>query len=264
MPLPVIARPFVDTPPSVVNAVEIFSGEWACSFPPGFPAFQGAGTAAAFEDPRITWAEARLAKLGHGFRNADVLELGPLEAAHTYMMSRLGAREIISIENNARAFLKCLVVKEVLDIARTHFLLGDALAYIRANSRHFNIGVASAFLNHLVNPVEVIQQFSRFCDSIFLWNVVYDESLFVKQPGLRPTFGPPQPANVGGFSHQLYPHDYGDVADHARFWGGSQPSCCWMTSADILAAVKFFGFTRIESSEDEHPYGKSLIVAAAK
>ncbi len=36
----------------------------------------------------------------------NILELGPLEGAHTYQL------RILAIEANAEAFLKCLVVKE--------------------------------------------------------------------------------------------------------------------------------------------------------
>ncbi|MFA5263283.1 MAG: hypothetical protein WC378_05615 [Opitutaceae bacterium] len=264
MQIPINERPFIDSAPSVVNAVEIFSGEWACRFPQSFPNFKGAGAVAAFEDSRIVWANENLTKLGGGFEGAEVLELGPLEAAHTYMISRLGCKNILSIENNPRAFLKCLVVKEVMDIQRANFLLGDALLYLKENRRQFDIGVASAFLNHLVQPVEIIEKFSKCCRALFIWNVVFDESLFEKQPEIKPTFGFPRTSEWEGFHHTLYPHYYGQPADYSRFWGGSQPSCCWMRSKDILEAVKHFGFQKIEWKEEENPYGKALCLVACK
>jgi hypothetical protein len=256
--------PFVDEKPTPINALQLFSGEWACRLPPEIPDFPGAGSVRAFEDDRITWANEKLSGLKRGFNGSKVLELGPLEAAHTYMISRLGAQEIIAVENNARAYLKCLVVKEVLDIQRAHFLLGDALAYIRSNAQRFDIGIASAFLNHLLNPVEIIDCFAHFCDSIFLWNVVYHPSLFEKQPELRPSFGPPLAANWNGYKHTLYPHHYGNVTDYAKFWGGSQGSACWMEAEEIVHAARYFGFTQIEYKIDDHQFGKVLSLVAAK
>ena len=68
------------------------------------------GFAQLFEDDRILWDEEKLGK----FLSKRVLELGPLEGAHTYMLQQLGAKEIISIESNKRAFLKCLIIKNIL------------------------------------------------------------------------------------------------------------------------------------------------------
>lgn len=264
MSFTVNAKPFVDAAPSVVNAVEIFSGEWACRFPAGFPPFRGGGTAAAFEDPRLFWAAEALARQGGSLAGAKVLELGPLEAAHTCMLSQAGAREILAVENNPRAFLKCLVVKEVLRLDRARFILGDAIKFLHANRDTFDVGVASAFLNHLVNPVEAIALLAGCCRALFFWNVVYDESLFLKQPALRPTFGPPRPLVQAGFAHTLYPHSYGEVGDYSTFWGGSHASCSWMLPGDILQALRHFGFTRLEHRLEDSSYGKALAVVAVR
>ena len=179
MPTILTERPFVLTPPTPQNAIDLFAGEWASRFPAGGPAVQ-AGTVPLFEDPRMTWADDTLRELsGQGFSGQTVLELGHLEAGHTYALARLGAKEITAIEANARAYMKCLVAKEVLDIPRCHFLLGDAVSYLRTTTQTFDVGFACAFLYHMVEPVEVLALLARCCRRIFLWTVFYDESLFV-------------------------------------------------------------------------------------
>jgi hypothetical protein len=42
------------------------------------------------------------------------------------MMHNGRANEIVSIEGNIRAYLKCLCIKEVFSLARAQFLLGEA------------------------------------------------------------------------------------------------------------------------------------------
>ena len=55
-----------------------------------------------------------------------MLELGPLEGAHTYMLDRAGASEVVAIEGNTRAFLKCLITKELLSMPSARFLVGTS------------------------------------------------------------------------------------------------------------------------------------------
>ena len=61
-------------------------------------------------DERNKW----LANEIGGLSGKSVLELGPLEGGHTYMLEQLGATDITSVEANARAFLKCLIIEAVV------------------------------------------------------------------------------------------------------------------------------------------------------
>src|SRR5579862_3723444 len=110
---------YVREVPSGANALRIFEGEWTSRLPE--PYADASGSAALFEDPRIRWG---IEQLG-GVAGFDVLELGPLEAAHTSMVEAAGAASITAVEGNTRAFLRCLIVKELLGLTRSRFLLGD-------------------------------------------------------------------------------------------------------------------------------------------
>src|SRR5215210_6998671 len=98
-----ILEEYLTTAPSPQNAIDIFKSQWSCKFPEPF-ASCAAGPVPACDDPRIHWA---LEELG-GVEGARLLELGPLEAGHTYMLDRAGAESILSIEASTRAYLKCL------------------------------------------------------------------------------------------------------------------------------------------------------------
>lgn len=84
-----------------------------------------------FDDNRIHWTDEQIG----GFKNKNVLELGPLEAGHTYLIEKLGASSVLGIESNARAYLKCLVVKEVMGMTKSHFLLGDFVPFLKENKK---------------------------------------------------------------------------------------------------------------------------------
>jgi len=264
MPTLVTDKPFVTVPPAPQNAIDIFAGEWSSRFPSGAAVTTG-GTAGLFEDARLQWADAGLRGLGApGFADQAVLELGPLEGGHSYMLDRMGAREVVAVEANARAYLKCLVAKEILDMNRVHFLLGDGVAYLRSADRAFGAGLASGFLYHMIDPVEVIALMARCCRQIYIWTMVYHPSLFVCQPALVDRFGSGRESVHAGFRHTLYPHYYGEGIDYGKFFGGVEPTCCWMTSADIIGAVRHFGFERMVTAEEDHLYGKALSIAATK
>jgi hypothetical protein len=111
---------YVQGSPSDQKALDIFKGEWSSQLPGACKELK-AGTVPLFEDARMVWAAEQLG----GFSGQRVIELGPLEAGHTYMLESLGAESILAVEANKRAFLKCLIVKEILRLNRSRFVLGD-------------------------------------------------------------------------------------------------------------------------------------------
>ena len=111
---------YVASAPSPQNALDIFEGAWTSRLPSPFENAR-VGATPLFEDERLAWA---IDDLG-GFDGARIVELGPLEGGHTYMLQRAGAASVVAIEGNRRAYLKCLVVKELLALQRARFLCGD-------------------------------------------------------------------------------------------------------------------------------------------
>ena len=90
--------------PSPQNALDIFKNEWSSKLPAEFAKYQ-TGTVQLFEDERVNWAVSELG----GIENKTVLELGPLEGGNTYMLEKHGAKSVLAIEANSRAFLKCFL-----------------------------------------------------------------------------------------------------------------------------------------------------------
>jgi len=252
---------YVSEAPSPQLAVDIFKGEWSSRFPPPLD-FVRAGTIPLFDDDRIRWAAEKLG----GFQGRRVLELGPLEGGHTYMLHQLGAAEIVAVEANTRAYLKCLVVKNLFDLARARFLCGDFVPYLAQATERFDVVVASGVLYHMRNPVQLLEQLARRADRLFLWTHYYDARIIAARPDLAPHYAGQAPCEHAGFRHTLYRRNYGTGLHLKGFCGGNAPYSQWLGRADLLAAVQHVGFRRVELGFDEpnHPNGPALALAAAR
>ena len=117
---------YVLSSPSQQNIIDIFQGEWSSKLPDGFALETQPGQADLFQDARVFWAE----EVFGGFNDWNILELGPLEGGHSYMFQAKGAAKITAIEANKRAFLKCLCIKEVLNLNKVDFCLGDFMSFL--------------------------------------------------------------------------------------------------------------------------------------
>ena len=139
--------------PSAQAVLDLFDGEWSSAMPPDSSLVTRPGHAALFDDARIHWAAGRLG----GFQGRTVLELGPLEGAHSYMLQRLGASSVAAIEANTRAFLRCLCVKEIFGLDRVCFELGDFVSYMEEDKHSFDIVIACGVLYHMRDPIRVLE-----------------------------------------------------------------------------------------------------------
>jgi hypothetical protein len=252
---------YVCSAPTNQNCLDIFKGEWASKMPPEL-LHLNAGVSVLFEDSRIHW----MAEQFGGVKNKKILELGPLEAGHTYMLERMGALNITAIEANTRAYLKCLVIKEMLALKRAHFLLGDFVEYLKQQTEKFDICVASGVLYHMKNPAELLFLISQASDHIFLWTHYYDAATLETKPQIASRFSEQTTVEYGGFRHSLHRQEYREALGFSGFCGGSLPFSSWMERSDIVAYLEFLGLTdiRIEFDHPNHPNGPCFAVAASR
>jgi Protein of unknown function (DUF1698) len=247
--------------PSPKNAIEIFAGQWASKFPPPFDNLTN-GAARLFEDSRVEWA---ISKVG-GVAKKRILELGPLEGGHTFMLDRAGAAEVLAIESNTRAYLKCLVAKELLGMPSARFTCGNFEVYLDQTSDRFDLVFASGVLYHMVKPVELIAKIAAITDAVFLWTHFYDERFLSANPRTAHRIVDPTPSEFQGYRHELHRHEYGAALASPGFCGGSRPHAYWMTRQGILDALRHFGFSSIETSHEQpdHPNGPAFSVMARR
>jgi len=250
---------FAAVEPSAQQTLDIFNGVWASKIPT--PGETTSGTALLFDDFRVRWAVKQLAERGITLKDAHVLELGPLEGGHTKMLADLGVASVTAVEASTEAYLKCLVVKELLGLERVNFLFGDATRYLKTTDRRFQLGFACGILYHLVSPVEFIAELSKHCDSIYIWTQCWIPELVDRLPHYR---GATFQAEVEGFRHTLHRNNYGDTEVHTQFWGGNAGFCYWMEPEQVVAAVKHFGFSNVTSEFNQNEWGALLQLVATK
>ena len=124
-------------------------------------------------------------------------------------MSKGGANHILAIEANKNAFLKCLVVKELLSIERATFLLGDFYKYLKSQPPRYDAILASGVLYHMADPLGLIEGASVASDRICVWTHYFDEDRIRSRPELSEKFGPnAKSAMFHGRSIQLYEQYY--------------------------------------------------------
>jgi hypothetical protein len=247
--------------PSPQQVLDIFKGEWMSVLPAPYCDLRAGGTP-TFGDPRLKWGVERLG----GVTGRRVVELGPMEGGHTWMLEQLGAAEITAIEASDRAYLKCLTVKELTGMRRAHFLYGDAIAYLRETTEHFDVGIASGILYHMTNPVELLALLAARCDRMFLWTHYYDETELLRVPMVRARFKGTSEATYGGFRYTQHRYRYRASRFRLGFAGGSEMYSHWLTRDTVLAACRHVGFQQIETAFEEpnHAYGPCFAFIATR
>ena len=190
--------------PSLQSLLDLFRDEWSSKLPDPLADLK-AGSAQLFEDARINWITEQIG----GFQAKTVLELGPLEAGHSYMMQQNGAESILAVEANSRAYLKCLIIKEMFQLDRVRFLYGDFIEFLKFSEARFDFCMASGVLYHMRNPIELIDLIAQAADQVFIWTHYYDADLLNTNPTMSYRITTGTPSIYKDFSHTLYRQEYG-------------------------------------------------------
>ncbi len=253
---------YVSTLPSDQNVLDIFAGEWSSRLPADSNLITKPGSAAFFDDDRVKWASQTFGS----FNDWNILELGPLEGGHTYMLEKLGARQITAIEANTRAYLKCLCIKEIFNLTRASFKLGDFMTYLASCEDQFDLVLASGVLYHMAAPVSMLELVSKRARRIFIWTHYYDQQVINARPDLRRKFGDPEIIEHDGQRYMSALQHYNKAIGWAGFCGGPKPTSRWLSRDSILEALQRYGFSKVTIGFDhpEHPKGPAFALCAEK
>ncbi len=252
---------YLSSVPSDQNALDIFEGDWSSRLPERWSNLK-AGNAALFEDPRVEWA---IRELG-GVDGKKVLELGPLEGGHSYMLEKAGAGQVCAVEGNTRAYLRCLISKEILQLKRVRYLCGDFGKYLKMTAETFDIVFASGVLYHQIDPMQLISDIANISPAVFIWTHYFQADLVAANPGIAHRIGGPAAERLDGLEYAKYQYSYENALEWGGFCGGSQPVCYWMSREDILAGLRHFGFRNISIGFEapDHPNGPSFALVAKR
>ena len=192
------------------------------------------GTLALYEDGLLA---EHLALVG-GAPGKRVLELGPMEAAHTRILCEAGAKEVVGVEGFRKCFLKCLVAKEAFDLKQANFFYGDFCRFAEAyDGPPFDVVLARGVLYHQTNPAALIRNLGRISDTVFVWSQVADET----HPG-----GPETTVVTNGRSYRGKFNDYGGVRNLlASYCGGVHEVAVWLYADELRRAFRDAGFLHL-------------------
>jgi hypothetical protein len=256
--------------PSPQTAVDIFAGKWASDLSK-VCSVVGTGHMDLFvADERPKLAAGALGNKDGRLDGMRILEIGPLEAAHSYQLERLGAASVVGIETNVDAFLKCLIVKEILGLKNTHFIFGDVTEFLSKSDERFDMVFCSGILYHMRDPVALIKAICNVTDKSFVYTHYYnDECGNSEGPRTK------RHVNVSGFHLDYYELEYSShknpIAGQVKreddtFWGGNTEVRAWMTLGDIVACFKYFGLNEVTILRDwpNTPVGANANLAASR
>lgn len=171
-------------------------------------------------------------------KGKTVLELGPLEAAHTKMLHDFGAGQITSIEGKLENFLKCCVIKNVFDLKNAKFHLGDLRHANLGEFGSFDVCLCSGILYHLPEPQYLIDRISRVAPRLLI-NTHYARDDF-------PTHGDRSVALRG----RRYSGRLEDEVNVSHPQAGMQQYSLWLFRDDLVRLLHDVGYGKVRVLRD--------------
>lgn len=247
----------VQAAPTPQLAIDLFDG-WTSKLPEELGV--KAGGAGLFDDARTYWALSLLGSV----KGQSVLELGPLEGGHTYMLHKAGAN-VTAIEANKRGFLKCLVVKELLGLDRARFLFGNFGPWLAAGPHRFDLVWATGVLYHMRDPLELLRLIAACTDRVHIWTHYVPDKFDPNEAWAAPILRVEE-REVAGRHIQHYVRSYLDTAESAQYCGGIDTTSVWLRRADILDGLTRLGLSRIDIGFETsaHPHGPCFALVATR
>jgi len=256
---PLLNDKYVSAAPTPQQAVDLFAGSWASRLP---IAGVKSGAVPLFEDDRIVWLLDRLG----GAEGLNILELGPLEGGHTTMLERAGAASIHAIDANTLAYLKCLVVKQLLQLRAARFELGDFDDYLRTCTERYDLIVACGVLYHLTDPLRTLLDIVRLTDRIFIWSHFFDDQAMPKGDPRRALMtGETRRQTLDGEALTYHMRTYGGTHHPLNFCGGTASLSVWLEQEEVIDFLKRQGYS-VETAflHPHHPHGPAACIYAER
>jgi hypothetical protein len=196
-------------------------------------------------DTRLRW---HIDSVG-GIKGKTVLELGPLEGAHTLAIVNAGAESVTAIEGDANNFLKCLLIKELIGLRNASFEFGDFNEVIK-RSQKYDIVSAAGVLYHQTNPVLLIRNLAHITNKVFVWSHVAGEN----HPSGKEVL-------LDGYKGRI--NNYAPRTD--SYCAGLSDYSVWLYPDEMTRCFIDSGFKKIITGEaTPNPNGDNLLFVALK
>lgn len=240
-------RKFEQRAPRRQNEIDIFAGRWASDLSEIAPGTVSGAVPHFAADMRPREAMQALAP-DVPAAQLRILELGPLEGGHTYQFEKMGVGEIVAVEANVEAYLKCLIVQNIANLRNARFLFGDIVALLKEDTRRYDFIFCCGVLYHMSDPLQLIKLMSTHTDRVYLWTHYHTPE---SRPGLQPLR-----VTHDGETYVYHRAIYTERTA-GRFWGGNAPTASFLSRDDIVRAFRQHGLSDVvlHGEELSHPGG---------
>lgn len=243
-------RKFEQRAPHRQNEIDIFAGRWASDLSE-IATGTVSGAVSHFASDRRPHEAMQVLGTHAPAAQLRVLELGPLEGGHSYQFEKMGVGEIIAVEANVEAYLKCLIVKNIANLRNTQFLFGDVVEFLKEDTRRYDFIFCCGVLYHMHDPLQLIELMSARTDRVYVWTHYHTPE---SRPGLQQV-----PVVHHGETYVYHRAVYADRTA-GTFWGGNRPTASFLARDDIMRAFGQHGFSDVvvHGEELSHPGGPCI------
>ena len=211
------------------------------------------------EDNRPRYCAAAFPNL----KNFEIIELGPSDGYHTLGLSLVGAQNVLAIEANVRAFVRCLILKNAFSL-KAKFLLGDFLKYLRLPGLSADMVYASGVLYHLFDPVDFLIRCAQVAPNLFLWTHYYDISRCNDFERACFANDVNEVKVAGGLQFIYHRRDLSpSIVGDPKYQAGVGNYGNWLSRDDLFRALELAGYSVISAVDDYLDNGLCAVALTA-
>ena len=204
--------------------------DWVTMYRKGSRAFGSPEPLYTDIDPRLTNLHSHVS-----FRDKRVIELGPFEGANSKQLIDLGASQVVAIEANRDAYIKCLAVKETFALDKLELVYDDFTKLIADETFHaahtFDVCFAAGVLYHMHQPLETIANICRLAPVLYVHTHIASEKV------------PKDDWLVLTDEHGEEYRGRKNIYRSKSHWGGVHQYAVWLEEESMLRAFRNQGCT---------------------
>lgn len=177
---------------------------------------------------------------------ATILELGPLEGAHTFMLARrAGTKQVLALEGREANLRKARLVQELMNVGNVEFAQANLENCDLAAFGKFDAVFCSGVIYHLPEPWKLISQLPAVAPNLFIWtHYAADENAEIVSGDLRGKI-----YVEGGATEPL---------------SGMSATATWLTLGSLISSLTRSGYATVHVIDNDpaHPNGPAVMIGA--
>jgi len=177
---------------------------------------------------------------------ANILELGALEGAHTFILARRpGVKRVVALEGREHNLRKARLIQELLQVRNAEFAQANLEESHLSAFGKFDTVFCSGLIYHLPEPWKLIEKLPVIAPSLFIWtHYAADTEAEVISNGLRGKI-----FVESGLEEPL---------------SGMSPTSMWLTLGSLITSLTRSGYRSVQIIHNDltHANGPAVTIGA--